>query len=488
MSRNRSLVCVDTFIEATRDSGYKGTSHALSELVDNSLQAGARQVDVIIDDPVGNAHEVWVLDDGRGMSPDELSRALQFGGTTRFDDRSGLGRYGMGLPNASLSQARRVEVYSWGDPTTCFRAELDIDRVRQERRTNLSPPRAIELAEVPFAGPLPDHGTLVRWSRADRLDAKRTRTIVRRLHVHLGRVYRYAIWSGVQITINGEPVYPIDPLFLSEESRTTGATLAEEWEQDFRVPGTEDELSSVRVRFSILPFREWGQMSPQEKRALGVSNGAGVSVVRADREIDYGWFFLRGKRRQNYDDWWRCEVSFEPPLDELFGITHTKQQVRPKSELLEVLQPPMVASASRLHAIVRAGYVARGDGTDHPPIEDLAAERDSRLEPITEDAQVSGGARKYSINDSEEFRDSAAFNASLRGGEVTASINTEHPFYRKVYQPITQKRQRSATTEGVKALVLAMARAELVVSAAGNAGAMREFRRHFGDALSEFLR
>ncbi|MGI8447952.1 MAG: hypothetical protein ACR2MP_12395 [Streptosporangiaceae bacterium] len=40
-----------------------------------------------------------------------------------------------------------------------------------------------------------------------------------------------------------------------------------------------------------------------------------VSVVRSGREIDQGWFFMGTKRRENHDDWWRCEVRFDPVLD-----------------------------------------------------------------------------------------------------------------------------------------------------------------------------
>src|SRR5688572_11820059 len=112
-----SIIALDKFIQATRDSGYKGTASAISELVDNSIQAGATRIAISISaktsDDEGKAIEVSVLDNGCGMDPATLRQALRFGGSTRFGDRRGLGRYGMGLPNASLSQARRLTVYTW---------------------------------------------------------------------------------------------------------------------------------------------------------------------------------------------------------------------------------------------------------------------------------------------------------------------------------------------------------------------------------------
>ena len=105
----------------------------------------------------------------------------------------------------------------------------------------------------------------------------------------------------------------------------------------------------VEVRFAELPVEEWSKLPNDEKHRLGVSNGAGVSVVRADREIDCGWFFMGGKRRENYDDWWRCEVRFDPVLDEAFGITHTKQQIRPRDYLTEMLAEDMEGVARALN-------------------------------------------------------------------------------------------------------------------------------------------
>src|SRR5438093_4603841 len=130
-----SLVAVDRFIEATRDSGYKGTNSAISELVDNSLQAGARRVWIRLSAAHDETYpiEVLVLDDGSGMDDWRLVQALRFGGSSRFNDRSGLGRYGMGLPNASLSQAKRVEVFSWEKPDRTLFSYLDVDEIAAGR-------------------------------------------------------------------------------------------------------------------------------------------------------------------------------------------------------------------------------------------------------------------------------------------------------------------------------------------------------------------
>ncbi len=136
------LVALDKFILATRESGYKGTSSAVAEIVDNSIQARASKVIVTIesDQELGQQElKVTVLDDGCGMSSSTLQEALRFGGTTRFNDRQGLGRYGMGLPNSSLSQARRLEVITWQSPKQANACRL-YSVIRSDRgKSSLAP-------------------------------------------------------------------------------------------------------------------------------------------------------------------------------------------------------------------------------------------------------------------------------------------------------------------------------------------------------------
>ena len=110
------------------------------------------------------------------------------------------------------------------------------------------------------------------------------------------------------------------------------------------------------MRFSELPVDKWHDLPAAEKKARGITNAPCVSVVRAGREIDRGWFFMGGKRRENYDDWWRCEVSFDPVLDELFGITNSKQAISPRGELIDMLGPDLEPIARALNGRVRRQF------------------------------------------------------------------------------------------------------------------------------------
>lgn len=102
-----TLLVPANFIKAMRESGYVSLSTALAELIDNSIQANATAIDITIDrSEPGALPRISVEDDGQGMTEEELTACLRFGGSSRFDSRRSFGRFGMGLPAASLSQAR----------------------------------------------------------------------------------------------------------------------------------------------------------------------------------------------------------------------------------------------------------------------------------------------------------------------------------------------------------------------------------------------
>src|SRR5688572_4261079 len=167
-----SIIALETFIQATRDSGYKGTASAISELVDNSIQAGATRIAISVTATTSGeedkAIEVSVLDNGCGMDPFTLRQALRFGGSTRFADRGGLGRYGMGLPNASLSQARRVTVFTWrqelqghsrkrgrrqSTPASVYSSYLDVDEIARGEIDQVPSPTLVSPAPAPCTSP-----------------------------------------------------------------------------------------------------------------------------------------------------------------------------------------------------------------------------------------------------------------------------------------------------------------------------------------------
>ena len=508
-----SIVAVEKFIHATRDSGYKGTPSAVAELVDNSLQAGATSISVSL--KVEEAEEnrpiiLSITDNGCGMDSATLRTALRFGGSTRFNDREGLGRYGMGLPNSSLSQAKRVTVHTWssrcGPVLTSY---LDLDEISTGGLTEVPKPTRVDRPD--FVNGY-DSGTAVTWSRCDRLDNKRISTITRKLLMILGRQFRHFLWDGVSIKVNGDAVQPVDPLFLHTNALFSGATQFAE-ELVYEVAANPDDPSRtgmVNVRFSELPVALWSKLSNECKRARGIAKGAGVSIVRAGREVDYGWFFLAGKRRENYDDWWRCEIRFDPVLDEAFGITHTKQQIRPRPHLIEALSADLEATARALNGRARNAHLNAKITERFGKSETRAREKDQMLTPLppkprqrdkrvldalgkklvhTESAKGdSGGLTEYQILPTA-LSETTFFNYARDEGRMVLILNPDHPFHKFVYKPLLESDRPSDETlrSQIDLLLLASARTEALVEDEDALKIAEQLRAGWSDALATFL-
>ena len=500
------IVAVRSFIEATRDTGYKSTGAAIAELVDNAIEAEATEIDIQIE-PIESAEgkqvAIRVADNGTGMKPQVLRLALQFGGSTRFGSRKAAGRYGMGLPNGSLSQARRVEVFTWTRPGQVWTTYLDVDEIAAGRLQHVPPPKRFPQSSLVAKGP---SGTVVSLTRCDRLDCRRIRTLEEKLAPELGRLFRKHLYEGKSLRLNGQTVSPLDPLFLRPGQNLTGATaFGPPLEYRVRIPSSKDKESLVVVRFTELPIDRWHELSNDRKNQVRIAKHAGVSIVRAGREIDYGWYFMGSKRKENYDDWWRCEISFSPDLDELFGVTHSKQKINPTEALSAILVPEMERVARELNTRVRKKYaLIRHQGPASKTTQKLES-RDFLLEPpkALRNVRRTGDQLSLSVPATSTtairglrfalaHRPSAEpcfYEPRLRADCVDLVLNESHPFFTTVYKPLAGdgRGAPSAVLPQILALLFAGARAECSINRVKHRAIIRRFREHWSDTLAAFL-
>lgn len=497
-----SIVQEERFILATRDSGYKSTANAISELADNAFQAGANEFRVafISDTPVcvGRGRprspviqEVICVDDGSGMTPEVLRTALRFGGTTRFNDRGGLGRFGMGLPNASASQCRRLEVYTWQKPTAVYFSYLDIDEIAAGKMLVVPAPTKARIPDECEDLVASQTGTIVLWKKCDRLDyAGREDTLTRELPNTLGQTYRYFLASGKKIHVNGRDVKAFDPLFLMPEAEHHGATPhGAPLVFEVPVPGDPDRTAKVTVKFSLLPEEWQASIGKKALREMGIDRVRGFSIVRSGREVDCGYF---GLRRPHWTDaWWSCEIAFAPELDELFGVTHTKQQVTLSEKIRTRIEGDLSANIATLADII----VSRGSKrhkADAKKAEDIAKDKDKFLktspairdkpetqseqemreyaeEKATDDKPAEEWLKELRVRpfvlDFENLPGAPFYRVRTFGRATVVSLNREHPFYLKLYQPLVEAAPVSKTA--VELLLFALAKAETLASGEG---------------------
>ena len=342
-------------VKAMRDSGYKNTAYALAELIDNSIQAGADLVELLCVEKrvLVNERErrriaaIGVIDNGEGMDAATLRLALQFGNGTHLDDRNGIGRFGMGLPNASISQCRRVDVWTWrAGPANALHTYLDLDDI-ETGRTRVVP--------EPTAAPLPDEwrershevgtsGTLVVWRNFEdhRLTWKGARATLEHTEILSGRMYRKFISTGqaeIRLvwleddTVRDEWRAKVnDPLYLMASSSTPQPFHDSPMFQRWGESDTAFEIEYKGTTHVVDVRMSWARPEtiPDDGTDRGVAaygkhaaKNIGVSIVRAGRELelDSSWAIGYDPRER----WWGVEVEFPPALDEIFGVTNNKQ-------------------------------------------------------------------------------------------------------------------------------------------------------------------
>lgn len=378
--------------DALRSSGYKSIDSAVAELIDNSIEAGAHDVFVIMKeriDPVTRRNAVYefgILDNGSGMDISKLACCLGIGYTTK-SDRRGMGRFGVGLPQASLHVTPSVEVYSWTEDDGPIDEDepvrqvwLDINKVKTGEQEEINDP---ELQEIPAQFrrflhyrtlerefDFTEHGTLVYWKNCDNVKPKTMSALNDKLEFALGRKFRHLIADGTHnirlITIGHEDqaidVLPNDPLFLMKPNYVLGnpddpanisprknihctEPIFAPYGDEVRIPipytdkqTGESKISDIIIHFSKVRNEFYDQTAISSgdpgNKPIGkyTKKLEGISIVRSGREIDFGVFDFYDKTNHPYHRWWGCEICFEPVLDELFGVANNKQQVELRND------------------------------------------------------------------------------------------------------------------------------------------------------------
>jgi hypothetical protein len=350
-------------ISAMRSSGYRDTAHALAELIDNAIQAGENskirtEVEVICIDDVSNegrrqTSRIGVYDNAIGMDPSLLRKSLQFGNGSRLDkaQQKGIGKFGMGLPNSSISQCKRVDVWTWQDGAV-YHAYLDVQDIQDGKMIEV--PES-EPSEIPaewrslIAGNVEENGTLVVWSKLDRITWKQSTTLLRHTEFISGRVYRHfindksvrirlaAYESKTKRTVYESFVRPNDPLYLMSGTNAPAPFNQVPAFVPFGQPlvikvahgGVEHPVTIIASICKPEARREGGG------KAIGqhAQRNKGISVVRSKRELELNHSFTN-----SYDTrerWWGIEVQFEPGLDDVFGVSNNKQSATGFTNLSE---------------------------------------------------------------------------------------------------------------------------------------------------------
>lgn len=342
----------EVLIESMRDIGYT-TSTALADIVDNSITAGAKTVHVMVNTS-DESPAIAVIDDGRGMSRDELREALRPGSRNprASRDAADLGRFGLGLKTASFSQCRRLIVVSRKDgETTAASWDLDVIATKGDWIIEwIGVPESLRWFEM-----LPQTGTMVLWEKLDRPaggDAGKTMTrVAEEARKHLGLVFHRFISPergerGIRISLNLKSIEAEDPFAEWHPATIRGP------EEIIPIPG-----SQVKISPFTLPHHS--KSTPDERRRfegdLGPVRSQGFYLYRERRLILRGtWFGLM--RQTDLTKLSRVRVDISNSTDAEWHIDVRKSSASPPPAVRERLRriiEPLSGGSKRT-------YVRRG--------------------------------------------------------------------------------------------------------------------------------
>ncbi len=349
--------------ESLRDIGYDFPA-AVADIVDNSIAAGARTVEVDIEAD-GAASRVSIADDGDGMGVYALLEALRFG--SRRDYRTGdLGRYGLGLKTASLSQCRSLTVVTRSARASKpIARRLDLDLIAELDDWLITTPAHWEIPESALRRLAEGSGTVVVWEQLDRIlqsrpdsgwTRRRLESLIPKTAEHLSMVFHRQLEraggaGGLVILVNGTKLEPWNPFAPAEPGRQILP------EQRFEV-SVGDVTGAVRLSRVVLPAKdmfsrpgEWDRLSGPRRW----NRQQGLYVYRADRLVQWGgWAGLRGI--DEHLKLARAALDFDTDLDPAFNINVAKMRVAIPIQLRQMLERPV-------HELCQAAEAAyRGAG------------------------------------------------------------------------------------------------------------------------------
>jgi len=392
-------------IESLSSLGYS-TEAAVADLVDNSIAAGAQQVDVTFS---WDGRDSWVAvtDDGRGMTESELVTAMTIAGRGPGAARTAqdLGRFGMGLKTASFSQARTLIVTSAAPTQARATRAWDLDLVRRTEQWRLlqgADPADADLLDGMWSG----RGTVVLWRHLHRFDIPSVTAgdvsaqrhfyeEIRRVETHLAMVFGRFLAGrrGLRLNVNRNPVQPWDP-FLQNTRFVQ------------RLPTEEIPISghAVRIAGFVLPHLRYfsDEEAQQAAGPQGWLEQQGFYVYRRDRLILAGdWLGIRGFRKEDKYILARLAVDIPAELDPEWSI-----DVRKSAAV-----PPL---AARAH-LQRIG----------------AAARRSAASVLTQRGRVTARAQGADFV--------YAWTVHRSAGQVTCRVNRQHPLVRQALRGGTEE-------------------------------------------------
>ena len=338
------LVDEKMLAQSMRSVRYADEAHAAGDIIDNAIEAGASEVHLTYRTEGSKIMEIAFIDDAAGIDRSFLPHAVKWGGSSNEGKRNVFGRFGFGLPSASVNRGRKFSVFSRTDRAEGYgMVSIDLDNLKVEGQVVQLP----KVTEDSLPGWVSDYiaakvtggadavRTVVVWSTLDKLVWANKQQSSGRFREQLG--ITYAGWLDVcKLFVDGEPVDPVDVLFTTPGYRyydIPGFPAAEAHSPiRFTANDSEGNEHTVTVRFSLMGTAAY-------KATVSTGGKGRPANVRQRIRTAYNGFFVTRNGRfielarpdiitwNNYARQVGVAVDFPPDLDELFGVTPDKQTI-----------------------------------------------------------------------------------------------------------------------------------------------------------------
>ena len=318
---------------------------AVADVIDNSISAGAKTIRVLFPKTPDERPFVGILDDGHGMSDKELLSAMCYGSQSNEKARAenDLGRFGLGMKSASLSQCKKMTVVSRKkNKINAYRWDYDeVSKNANEGKWYVLKLSDDEIGELPCYEEFEEmksDGTLVTWEDFDVIRKANGGQVFQPLTKHrdelLGHLaliyHRFMKEDKIKFFVNYAEITPLDP-FLENRSTLSHSTI----KQPLKDSNGKEHF--ILITPYKLPFVT--SMSSAEQKLIGgaenMNKMQGYYIYRGKRLIKYGTWF--GLARHEVSKYGRVKVDIPNSMDDIWKIDVMKKSATIPPELAKLL-------------------------------------------------------------------------------------------------------------------------------------------------------
>ena len=413
MSQIKTIIPPATsLLKGLRAIGYN-FSTAVADIIDNSITAQANEIKMYFD-PLDETPYFLIFDNGYGMNASELENAMLFGSDRegKIDCEQDLGRFGLGLKSASLSQCKKFVVISkrYGRINAM---SYDIDEIEKTNNWDLQILSQEEINAYPYVEKLSkiDSGTIVIWNKFDKIESESGdnfensfRSIVADMKKHIEYVF-HRYYDQISIYINEKRIEKRDPFLLTSLKGQHGRKT------DIKIKGCERPIEVIP---HTLPFAN--TLSQEEKALLGnpksIYDEQGFYIYRNKRLIYWGnWMHMGYKSELNKLA--RIQVDIPSDLDEMWSLDVKKSSAKIPDIIKEQIKSAIEESTIKSKRVIRY----RGDNEAKSEV------------PIWNRIKDRNGFVKYEINRDNPLIKIISENIGNNENEIFENLLSQIEFY-----------------------------------------------------------